>query len=294
MTYFADFEEICQPDAPLAPLTWYKLGGPARWLLSPRDEAELSAVVLRCKEHDIQWRVLGWGANVLVRDAGVDGAVIRLVGPAWEELRWNDPAVYAAAGAGFPRLQRESAERGLAGFENLSGIPGTVGGLIRMNAGGRYGSIGEFVQDVRVMDARGRITVRTAAQVGFTYRHTELGACIVLGATFKLTPGDREAISTRARTIWTDKRASQPAVGLRSAGCIFKNPSVDRPAGLLLDRCGLKGTRLGRAEISTEHANFIVVHEGATAQHVLDLIALARDRVQENEGIALELEVETW
>jgi len=293
MSCFADFAEICQADVPLAPLTWYRLGGPARWLLTPRTEAELAAVVRRCRENHIAGRVLGHGANVLVRDQGFDGAVIRLVGPAWEEVRWDDTLVIAAAGVDFPRLVKQSVERGLSGLENLAGIPGTVGGLIRMNAGGKYGTIGQYTRAVRLLQPDGQIVTRGAAEVGFDYRHTDLGDSIVLEASFALRHDDRDATLQRYQTIWKEKAATQAALGERSAGCIFKNPPGDY-AGRLLDAADLKECRIGGAEISPKHANFIVAHDGATAHNVIDLIDLARERVRQNAGIDLELEVEIW
>jgi UDP-N-acetylmuramate dehydrogenase len=293
MNWFVGLEEICQADAPLAPLTWYRLGGPARWLLRPRSEQELAQVLHRCAEAGISWRVLGRGANVLVRDSGFDGAVVQLCGPQWDQVRWKDPVVYAAAGVDFPALVRASIGRGLGGLENLAGIPGTVGGVIRMNAGGRYGCIGDYVQSVRLMEPSGRVAVRPRQQVSFSYRRAELGDCIVLGATFLLTPGDRDQLQARCEAIWREKRASQPPLSARSAGCVFKNPP-GQAAGKLLEQAGLKGLRVGGASISTKHANFIVVDGDATASDVLELIELARRRVREQSGIELELEVDIW
>ncbi len=297
MNCFAGLEAICQADAPLSGCTWYELGGPARWLLTPRDEGELAAVLERCRTHRLRWRVLGRGANVLVHDAGFDGAVIKLAGPAWEELRWEDPAVYAAAGVDFHSLVKQSVERGLGGLENLAGIPGTVGGLVRMNAGGKYGEIGQYTRSVRIMDGEGRIESWEAGRVGFSYRHTDIGARIVLGASFQLQPGERAALLERFQTIWKQKAAEQPALSGRTAGCIFKNPTAGGQrlgAGLLIDETGLKGTRIGGAEVSHKHANFIEAHAGATAQDVIDLIELVRQRVHERTGIRLELEVDVW
>jgi UDP-N-acetylmuramate dehydrogenase len=293
MTWCAGLEAICQPDAPLAELTWYRLGGPARWLLSPRNDAELAEVVSRCRTAGIAWRVLGHGANVLVRDAGVDAAVIRLNAPAFQECRWDGAIVHAAGGADFPRIVKESAPRGLAGLAGLAGIPGSVGGIIRMNAGGKYGYIADVVRDVRVLTPAGEFETRSAASIDFGYRHTELHGAIVIGATLALTPGDPAALAEEYRRVWLEKAAAQPAMAARSAGCIFRNPP-GAAAGALIDRAGLKGTRRGAAEISTRHANFIVAYPGATAQDVLDLITLAKDRVHAAFDVELETEVEIW
>ncbi len=293
MSWLSGLADICQTDVPLSEHTWYRLGGPARWLLLPRDARELAVVLARCAAHGIRWRVLGRGANVLVRDEGFDGAVIKLVGPAWEEVRFAGTQAHAAAGADFPQLVQQSVERGLHGLENLAGIPGTVGGALRMNAGGRHGEIAQYVRSVQLMMPDGSIELRGAAQMGFGYRASNVGRSVVIEVVFALEPDDSTELLERFRTIWREKHAHQPPLAARSSGCIFKNPP-DRAAGRLLDEAGLKGQRRGGAEISTQHANFILAHPGATTQNVLDLIALAKERVRSETGIELELEVEIW
>lgn len=293
MIWYSGLEAICRPDVPLREHTWYKLGGPARWFFEPRDDAEVAAVVARCRDHGIPWRVLGLGANVLVSDRGFDGAVLRLTGAHFEEMRFDDPTVLANAGVDFNKLVRRACGRGLSGLENLAGIPGTLGGIVRMNAGGRYGEVCQYVRAVRVLENDGRIDVRPADAVGFAYRKTNLAGCVVLGATLALEPGEPAALLARYREIWNNKYDTQPPVSERTAGCVFKNPP-GRSAGALLDQAGLKGATRGGAEISPKHANFIVAHAGATAQDVLDLIALARERVWQHAGIELQTEVEIW
>lgn len=293
MSWFSGLEDICQPDVPLAPHTWYGLGGPARWLLTPRDEPQLAEVLARCARHGIPWRVLGRGANILVRDEGVDAAVIRLRGAAWETITLAPPLARAGGGADFPRLVKLTAEQGLAGLAGLAGIPGTIGGAVRMNAGGRYGCIADCLRDVRLLWPDGRTEVRPAADLGLGYRASRLDGGIITSATFALTPGDPAALTARFQQVWREKHATQPALAARSAGCIFRNPP-GHAAGALIDRAGLKGARRGQAEISPRHANFILAHPGATARDVLDLIELARERIAQTTGIRLELEVEIW
>ncbi|MEW6249424.1 MAG: UDP-N-acetylmuramate dehydrogenase [Planctomycetota bacterium] len=293
MSWWSGLEQICRPDEPLAARTWYGLGGPARWFCMPRDERELATLLQRCAADGVAWRVLGRGANVLVRDEGVDAVVIHLTGPAWEEIRFDPPLVHAAAGVDFTKLVRTTLEAGLLGLEGLAGIPGSLGGVIRMNAGGKYGSISQYVHSVRLMQPDGTPLVRTAAELHFEYRRAVLDGCVVTGATLALTPGDCAAGLRRFREVWNEKHATQPPVSVRSAGCIFKNPPGDA-AGRLIDAAGLKGTRCGGAEISRRHANFIEAHAGAQAADVLHLIDLARDRVREEFGIVLEPEVEIW
>lgn len=293
MNWYAGLEEICQPDAPLAGHTWYGLGGPARWLVTPRDEAELAEVLRRCADQGVPWRVLGRGANVLVGDRGFDGAVIRLSEPAWEAMHFMPPRVRAAAGVDFPRLVRNTIERGLVGLEDLAGIPGTVGGATRMNAGGRHGEVARYVHSARLVRPDGSIVERVAAELEFGYRRSRLDGAVIAEVTFELQPGDTTAAMQRFRAIWSEKYATQPALSSKCAGCVFKNPPGDA-AGRLLDYQGLKGARRGAAEISPKHANFIVAHPGATAQNVIDLIAHARERVHSATGVQLELEIEIW
>jgi UDP-N-acetylmuramate dehydrogenase len=308
MHWFAGLEAICRTDVPLRHHTWYRLGGPARWFFEPRDDADLAIVLERCRAHDVPWRVLGRGANLLVRDDGFPGAVICLgtqdahgsadtpdpgAAPGLASVRYDGPRVHAGAGASFTHLVKDAIRRGLCGLEALAGIPGSVGGVIRMNAGGKYGEIASFVRTVRLIDAAGQLVNRTREQLGFRYRHSDLDGCVVLAATLELTPGDAAAANARFKQIWNEKYATQPPVSARSAGCIFKNPPGNS-AGRLIDQAGLKGERIGGAEFSSKHANFIVAHEGASARDVLDLIALAKDRVWNASGVELQLEVEVW
>jgi len=293
MSWFSGFEEIVRSDVPLREFTWYRLGGPARWFCTPRNEPELAALLARARAGRIPWRILGGGTNVIVRDEGFAGAVIHLRGPVFEQVAFAGETVRAGAGADLPKLIRATLKRGLVGLEVLAGIPGTVGGAVRMNAGGRGGEIGEFIRDVRVLDPKGQLVTRTASEVGFAYRHTALDDCIVLGVTLALRRGDAERALRRHREIWDEKYGSQPSLAARSAGCIFKNPP-GKSAGRLLDEAGLKGERVGGAEISTRHANFIVAHDNATAADVLNLIALAKERVQQTTGLELQPEVVIW
>lgn len=293
MSWCSGLEAICQADVPLRDHTWYGLGGPAAWLVTPRDESELATVLTRCTAAELPWRILGRGANLLIPDDGFNGVVIRLAGETWERVEFHPPQVEAAAGTDFPKLVKQCLERGLIGLENLAGIPGSVGGVIHQNAGGRYGTIADYVHQVRLLSLDGEVHVRRADEMGFEYRKCQLDGGVVVAATFELQTGDGTAALERHRAIWKEKYASQPPVSVRSAGCIFKNPPGEA-AGRLIDEAGLKGQRCGAAEISTKHANFIVAHPGATTRNVLDLITLARDRVFERTGIQLELEVEVW
>lgn len=299
-------EAICQPEVALAPFTWYKLGGPAEWFAAPRNEAELSLVLQRCAENGLPWRILGGGANLLVRDQGVRGVVIRLDGETFcgagnngSGRRWalqpnaDGRSVTLGGGADLTRLTKHAAMNGWGGFERLAGIPGTVGGAVTMNAGGRWGCIGDLVRSVALVDPDGRQRTVSAAELGFEYRRTRVGERIVSAAVLEYTPDEPRRTWQRYLEVWNAKYASQPPVSERSAGCIFKNPP-GQSAGALIDRAGLKGARRGGAEVSHRHANFIVAQRDATAADVLALIDAVRETVARECGVVLELEIVVW
>jgi UDP-N-acetylmuramate dehydrogenase len=180
----------------------------------------------------------------------------------------------------------------LAGLETLSGIPGTVGGALRGNAGGRSGDIGQFVDSVTVMSSKGEISTRRGDDLWFGYRESNVDELVILEGSFSLQPGDSQEITRRMRKLWIMKKATQP-LSFQSAGCIFKNPR-GLSAGSLIEQAGLKGIRVGQAEISDRHANFIVTHPNAKSEDVLRLIDLARSKVSEQFGVDLELEIKIW
>jgi UDP-N-acetylmuramate dehydrogenase len=180
----------------------------------------------------------------------------------------------------------------LAGLETLSGIPGTVGGALRGNAGGRSGDIGQFVDSVTAMSVKGELSTRRGNDLWFGYRESNIDELIILEGTFSLQPGDPQEITRRMRKLWIMKKATQP-LSFQSAGCIFKHPR-GLSAGSLIEQAGLKGIRVGQAEISDRHANFIVTHPNAKSDDVLRLIDLARSKVSEQFGVDLELEIKIW
>jgi UDP-N-acetylmuramate dehydrogenase len=267
-------------EVPLAPYTTLKVGGPAEYFIEPRDPDELARVLAAARECDVPLRVLGSGANLLVRDAGVRGAVVRLT-RFTRRRGWH-----VEAGYGLPRLVKESVAEGLAGLEPLAGVPAAVGGAVRMNAGGRHGEIAGAVAYVDVVGPDGTLRRLRRDEVGFRYRGTSLGDAVVVAAGFDLRPDPQAA--RRYGEILAAKKATQP-LGVPSAGCMFKNPPGAH-AGRLIDECGLKGARVGRAHVSRKHANFIVNEGGASADDVLRLVDLVRSRVP----VPLELEVLVW
>lgn len=265
---------------PLAPYTTMKVGGPADFFVEPRTPGELAAAFRAARDCDVPVRILGSGANLLVRDEGVRGAVIRLTHFNRRE------GLHVQAGYNFARLVKETAAEGLAGLEVLAGIPAQVGGAIRMNAGGRHGETGCAVKYVDVMTRDGELRRLSKDEVGFRYRGTNLGDAVVVAAGFDLHPG--EGIRERYEDVLNQKKNSQP-LGTHNAGCMFKNPPGGH-AGRIIDECGLKGLRVGSAHVSERHANFIENDGGATASDILRLVEL----IQSRAPVPLELEVLVW
>ncbi|QDT63956.1 UDP-N-acetylmuramate dehydrogenase [Calycomorphotria hydatis] len=292
MTFPNDFSDITRPDEPLKNHTWLKVGGHAQFLVEPRSRDELINVIKACHEQSIPVHVLGGGSNLLVRDDGVSGAVICLPRDVLNNVEIEGTTVRAEAGVKLSHLISTTIRAGLGGLEVLTGIPGTLGGALRGNAGGRQGDIGKFVKTVTVITVTGEQFVRTEDELQFAYRQSSLDELLLLEATLELVEGDPQEITNRMRKIWIEKKASQP-FSHQSAGCIFKNPR-GQSAGALIDRAGLKGTRVGGASISERHANFIVTENGATAEDVLRLMDLARSKVSDQFNVELESEIEIW
>ena len=292
MSSLDEFSDITQPDKPLASLTWMNLGGPAQYFMEPRNPDELQRVVACCHENGIPIHVLGGGSNLLIRDEGVSGAVIQLSGAKFADVTVDGHEVRAGAGALLSQAISVSVRAGLAGLEVLAGIPGTVGGALKGNAGGKSGEIGQITRSVTTMTAKGELVTRAGDELSFAYRSSNITETFILEGTFSLQPDDPDAITQRMRKLWILKKATQP-LSDQSAGCIFKNPR-GLSAGALIDQAGLKGTRLGGAEISDRHANFVVTHDGCQSADVLRLIDLIRSKVSEQFGVDLELEIQIW
>ncbi|MBU3729307.1 MAG: FAD-binding protein, partial [Phycisphaerales bacterium] len=242
-------------------------------------------------------------ANLLVADEGVDGVVVKLDAPCFTGVDFNAhgpvEAVRAHAGADLMRLVLDSTQRGLEGLWHLGGIPASVGGAIRMNAGGGFGDMAQSVHSVCVMSRHGDISVHPAAELGFGYRRSLIPPdSIVLWAALALRPGDPVKVRDQLREVFAYKKRTQPMAD-HSAGCMFRNPTDPATAqrvsaGKLIDEAGLKGASEGGAFVSTRHGNFIGVHPGATASDVLRLVERIRAGVHARCGIRLEREVVVW
>ena len=276
-------------NAPIGPLTWFRVGGPAEVLFRPADSADL-AEFLAATPPEIPMTVIGVGSNLLVRDGGVNGVVIRLGRGFVEITSRENGEVTTGAGALDLNVALTAAEAGIAGLEFLSGIPGTVGGGFRTNAGA-YGS--EF-KDVLVwaeaVDRSGTLHRATPAELGLSYRHSEVPSdWIFTGALFRGTPGERTKIATRLSEIQAAREASQP-IRARTGGSTFANPPGHK-AWELIDRAGCRGLSRGAAMVSEKHTNFLINTGGATAADLEGLGEEVRRRVYDHCGIMLEWEI---
>jgi UDP-N-acetylenolpyruvoylglucosamine reductase len=275
---------------PLAKRTTLRVGGPADLYVEPASEADLAAALAFCRRSDRPFFVLGRGSNLLVKDGGFRGVVICLSHECFSRITVEGQRLCCGAGARLKAVAVEAKRNGLAGLEFLEGIPGSVGGALRMNAGAMGGAMFDVIESVRLMDFDGRVHERPVQELSVAYRSCPtLKTQIALAAVLRGRPGQREAIEQRMSEYSRKRWQSQPAAP--SAGCMFKNPA-SIPAGKLIDEMGLKGTRIGGAAVSTEHGNFIVNCGSATARDLLALIELVRRRARLERGIELETEVE--
>ena len=292
MSWWTEFSDRVERDVPLGRETWFRLGGTARIVFRPSDEPDLMAFLHTASAESVPVKVLGRGANVLISDEGFDGAVIRLDAPAFCSVTVDGTQIVAGAGVDLIPLARRMSAAGLTGLEPMAGIPATVGGALRMNAGGAGGEFGDVVVSARVVDETGNAAVWDRGRLGLGYRQSGLGDHVVVSVALRLAMADPGRTMSRFNKFDAMKRRSQP-IGAKSAGCMFKNPP-GHSAGALIDRAGLKGTRCGGASVSQRHANFIVAEASANAGDVIRLIDIVRERVRREFDVDLELEVDVW
>jgi UDP-N-acetylmuramate dehydrogenase len=292
MNIFSGLEKIVETNYPLAKDTWYGLGGPADYFIRPETVEQLKTIARRCNENDIPIYVLGFGSNLLINDDGLRAAVIKLEAEKFARTQFDGEQLTAWAGAKLSELVLTCVKKGLSGMEALTGIPGSIGGAVRMNAGGNFGDIGAAIETVTLMDSQGNIFEKSKPELMFDYRGTNITAQFILNATLKLTSADPEQIMRTVKEIWIYKKNSQP-LNTRNCGCVFKNPR-GVSAGALIDRAGLKGLQIGGAVVSEKHANFIIAEKGCKSRDVVRLIDAVKERVKEQFGIELELEIEIW
>jgi UDP-N-acetylenolpyruvoylglucosamine reductase len=293
---YLELESVLSPQCrllhnePLAHHTTLRVGGSADCYAEPASEETLARIVQFCGQHQISLILIGRGSNLLVRDGGIRGVVVSLCHPAFSRLEVHPPFLAGGAGLRLRSLVVAARHKGLAGIEFLEGIPGSLGGALRMNAGAMGSALFDVTKRVRCMDRSGRIEEREASAIPVSYRNCPFfQEHIALSAVLEGRPDSPEAIGRRMSAFGEKRWASQPAAP--SAGCIFKNPSTI-PAGQLVDELGLKGTRIGGAVVSDVHGNFIINTGTATARDILQLMELVRARARAERGIDLENEVQ--
>lgn len=292
MNIFDGLEKIVEKDYPLSKKTWYRLGGNADYFITPNSVEQLEKIVQRCRENDIPMYVLGMGSNLLVPDEGIRAAVIQLRKGQFSKTEFDGNKITAWAGVEMSKLLTQCVERGLIGLECLAGIPGSIGGGVKMNAGGRFGDIGSYTSSVTLMDTDAKVFEKSKPELNFDYRTTNITAKFILNATFELAESDPEQVMRSLKEIWIYKKNNQP-LNTKNAGCIFKNPK-STSAGALIDRAGMKGLQIGGAVVSEKHANFIIAQKNCKSDDILRLIDTVKKRVKEQFDIDLELELEIW
>lgn len=284
---------------PLSKHTSLRIGGPADYWVEPKDLEDLRVILEFALDRHLPWKVLGEGTNILARDRGFRGLIISLRGDCFQKLEFNEEKVAAGAGVLLSKLTSEAGERGLGGLEFAVGIPGTVGGGVVTNAGAQSVSVGDVTSSVKVLNPSRGISLLKKEDlkfdygetVPFGYRTCNLGKDeVVLEAEMEFKKEDKDEIANLMKEHSRKRKETQP-LREASAGCIFKNPS-HVSAGELIDKAGLKGRRVGDAQVSTKHANFIINRGGAKAEEVFSLMETVREEVLRKMGIRLEPEIE--
>jgi len=279
-----------EPGGSLADFIWFRTGGPAEYLVRPADVADL-ATFLRDLDPSVPVFPIGVGSNLIVRDGGVPGVTVRLPKAMGAIRIEGDDMVRAGAAAMGISVASAARDAGIAGLEFLRGIPGTVGGAVRMNAGAYGRDVSDILVEVTIVLRDGRVECWPAEKLGYTYRHSELPqGAIVVEALFRGVPGDKAAITAEMDRIAAEREASQP-LRSRTGGSTFKNPDGDK-AWRLIDEAGCRGARLGDAQVSEKHCNFLLNLGNASSADIEALGEEVRRRVKEKSGITLDWEIQ--
>ncbi len=283
-------KENVKIEEPMRKHTTFRIGGPAKYFVTPQTTEELGQLVLLCNAEKTPYFVIGHGSNLLVSDKGIQSVVIQLDSN-FADFTIKDNRVYAQAGVMLSRLGQATKEASLTGFEFAAGIPGTLGGAVVMNAGAYGGEMKDIVEFVQLMDQEGNLFEKSGEEMEFAYRHSivEEEGYIVVGATLKLVHGDRKAIEERMEELATARKTKQP-LEYPSAGSTFKRPEGYFAGKLIMD-AGLRGYQLGGAQVSEKHCGFVINKGDATAQDVIQLMKNVREKVYEEFQVELEPEV---
>lgn len=293
MNIFNGLDEIVKTDYPLAQHTWYSIGGNADYFATPKTVEQLSAIMKIASENSLPIYIMGHGSNLLISDEGVNGVVIKLEGDEFGGINFDGNTVTVGGAVNLSKFVLECVRQSLGGLEGLTGVPGTVGGAIRMNSGGGFGDIGSVVDSVMMMDQQGNVFEKKRPVLAFSYKSVNiLEGGVIISATFKLHGANQEQLLKRIKEIWIYKKNNQPS-SRRNAGCVFRNPQ-GQSAGEIIERAGLKGFVQGKAKVSDKHANIIVVEDECSSNDVLALIGHICDVVEQNAGIELQTEIDIW
>lgn len=278
---------------PMSRHSSYGVGGPADAFITPKNVADLSQILKFASSKNMKTYFIGSGSNILVNDSGISGLVIS-PSKALTQLSFHNGTIFAESGVMLGRMVKETIKRQLTGFEGLAGVPGTLGGAIMMNAGAFGHEISNYLTSISLMDMTGEIHSYDRNDFSFSYRQSSIDQnSFIVNAKFELDMADPILIQEKKKKASALRRSSQP-LKFRSAGSVFKNPKSDLAAGYLIDQAGLKGYKVGDAEISQKHANFFVNHGNATASDIKTLIHMAQEKVYEKFEIKLELEIKTF
>lgn len=292
MTLATAFPDITKRNEPLAPYTHLKIGGAAEFFVEPRSVDELKRVFGFCKANNLPLRMLGGGYNLLVRDAGVSGVVMRLSAPVFSWLETSGRTIQAAGGGNLFDLVATAVRAGLSGLETLVGIRGSVGGSVRCNVGDRSGEIGAAVRRVAVLTDDGVEQIRNRDELTFGEHSSDLDEPVILWVEFELEPDNSDAVMKRMRRAWIFRKAHEPLT-FQPAVRMFRDPPGEK-ASALIDKARLAKTRVGGAEVSDRNGNYAVAHPGTTAEDVLKLLELVTARVKDVTGATLERELRVW
>ncbi|UUO04448.1 UDP-N-acetylmuramate dehydrogenase [Blastopirellula sp. J2-11] len=292
MDFCQGFEHFVRTQEPLASYAWLRIGGAAEYFAEPNNVTELAALLKRCREQDKPVRLLGGGSNLLIRDEALTGVVVRLSHPSFSSIDVNDAVVQCGGGARLANVVSTTVGLGLAGLESLVGIPGTIGGALRGNAGNNGEDVGRWATTIDVMTAEGEIRKCGAGELRFSYRESNLDEFVILGAALKLEKGDAAELTRRMQKQWIVKRAAEP-LPEQNISILFRNPA-DVSAASLIEQAGLRDASVGAVRLSDRNANFVVAAAGAKATDVLQLMELVRSRVHEVFGIELKNGVTIW
>lgn len=280
------------PDVVMKPYITMRVGGHAKALYIPKQIRDLIELVLLCKRDKISLLPLGNGSNIIVSDKGTRKIFVKLAAPFFKKRTVCGNNMTCGAGLSLNKFCNITEKNGLSGAEFLVGIPGTIGGAIIQNAGTHQNEISDIVKEIRCIDRSGKLVILKPQEAGFRYRSSNIKGLIIVSAVFGLKRCKRAIVQKRINRH-IERRLLTQDYTAPSAGCVFKNPKIKKiSAGELIDRCGLKGARIGDAVVSCKHANFIINNGKATAKDILDLIQLIKEEVEAEEGVILEQEVE--